>query len=149
MIAVERIDAFSRPETGSEMRPAAEIADGFQSKLELDGRDAKDLLTFVAGGREPGTPDKDLVALHAAAQAYTRHQVAQAIEGGLDPSTALAKAGTVANAVNTADFRSAVHAYESADAARSAVYDNASTAAGIPLGRAVGVRGRGGSRLGR
>jgi hypothetical protein len=137
MTAAERIDAFSRSETGSELRPAAEIADGFQSKLELDGRDAEDLLTFVAAGREPGAPDKDLVALHAAAQAYTRDQVMQAIEGPLDPSTALAKAGTVASAVNTADFRSAVHASESVDAARSAVYDNASTAAGIPLGRAV------------
>jgi hypothetical protein len=61
----------------------------------------------------------------------------QAIAGELKPSIALTQAGTVASAVNTADFRSAVHTYESVDAARSAVYDNASTAAGIPLGRVV------------
>jgi hypothetical protein len=139
MTAAERIDAFSRSDADSatEVFPATQTTDGFQSVLKLGGRDAEDVLTFIAAGREPGSPDKDLIALHATAQAYTRDQVMQAIEGELKPSIALTQAGAVANAVNTADFRSAVHAYESADAARSAVYDNASTAAGIPLGRAV------------
>jgi hypothetical protein len=132
--AAEHIDAFSGSNTGSkpEVYPAAEIAEGFLSQLELAGRDAEDVLTFVAAGREPGTPDKDLIALHTAAQAYTRHQVMQAIAGELDPSTALIQAGSVANAVNTADFRSAMHADESVDAAWPAVYDDVSAVAGIP-----------------
>jgi uncharacterized protein YukE len=135
----EHVDAFSRSDTGSktEVRPPSETADGFLSKLVLGGRDAEDVLTFVAAGREPGEPDRDLIALHAAAQAYTSHQVQLATAGELDPSTAMSQAGTVMKAVNTADFRSAMQAYESADAAKSAVYENASTVAGIPLGRAV------------
>jgi hypothetical protein len=137
LTTAEHIDAFNQYEGGSLVRPADEIDGQFLSKIELDPRDAEDLLTFVAAGRKPGEPDEDLIALHAAAQAYTRDQVMQAIEEGTDPSTALTQAGTVTRAVNIADFRSAVQAYESVDAARSAVYDNASTVAGIPLGRAV------------
>jgi trimeric autotransporter adhesin len=137
MTAAEHIDALNKYEGGSLVRPADEIDGQFLSKLELGPRDAEDLLTFVAAGRRPGEPDEDLIALHAAAQAYTSDQVMQAIENGADPSTALTQAGTIARAVNTADFRSAVQAYESVDAARSAVYDHASTVAGIPLGRAV------------
>jgi hypothetical protein len=135
--AAEHIDAFSTSGPGSEVRPAAEIADGFLSKLELDGRYARDLLTFVAAGREPGSPDKDLIALHTAAKAYTRDQVMHAIEGALDPSTALILAGTAVNAVKSADFRSAMHAYESVDTAWSAVYDDVSAVARIPLCRDV------------
>jgi hypothetical protein len=139
MTAAEHIDAFSRSDTGSktEVRPPAETTNGFLSKLELGGRDAEDVLTFVAAGREPGKPDHDLIALHAAAQAYTSHQVQLATAGELDPSTAMTRAGTVTSAVNTADLRSAVQAYESVDSARSAAYENASTVAGVPLGRAV------------
>jgi hypothetical protein len=95
------------------------------------------VLTFVAAGRELGTPDKDLIALHAAARAYTRDRVMHAVEGPLYPSTALIQAGCVANAVNTADFRSAMHAYESVDAAWSAVYDDVLAVAGSPRGRDV------------
>jgi hypothetical protein len=137
MTAAEHIDGFVKYAGGSDVRPADEIDGRFLAKLELGPRDAADLLTFVAAGRKPGEPDEDLIALHAAAQAYTRGQVMQAIEGGADPSDALTKAGIIAKAVNTADFRSAVQAYESVDAAGSAVYDNASSVAGIPLGRAV------------
>jgi hypothetical protein len=137
LTAAEHVDAFIRYDGGSAVRPSDEIDGQFLSKLELGPRDAADLLTFVAAGRRPGEPDEDLIALHAAAQAYTRHHVMQAIEDGADPSTALTEAGTIAKAVNTADFRSAVQAYESVDAAWSAVYDNASNVAGIPLGRAV------------
>ncbi|QYN32659.1 hypothetical protein K1T35_29345 [Pseudonocardia sp. DSM 110487] len=137
LTAAEHVDAFIRYAGGSAVRPSDEIDGQFLSKLELGPRDAADLLTFVAAGRRPGEPDEDLIALHAAAQAYTRHHVMQAIEDGADPSTALTEAGTIAKAVNTADFRSAVQAYESEDAAWSAVYDNASNVAGIPLGRAV------------
>jgi uncharacterized protein YukE len=137
LTAAEHIDALNKYDGGSLVRPADEIDGQFLSKLELDPRDAEDLLTFVAAGRKPGEPDEDLIALHAAAHAYTHHQVMHAIEAGADPSTALIQAGTVTRAVNMADFRSAVRAYESDDAARSAVYDNASTVAGIPLGRAV------------
>jgi uncharacterized protein YukE len=137
MTAAEHIDALNKYEGGSLVRPADEIDGQFLSKLELGPRDAEDLLTFVAAGRRPGEPDEDLIALHVAAQAYTSDQVIEAVENGADPSTALTQAGTVARAVNIADFRSAVQAYESDDAARSAVYDHASTVAGIPLGRAV------------
>ncbi|QYN32657.1 hypothetical protein K1T35_29335 [Pseudonocardia sp. DSM 110487] len=138
MTVAEHIDAFSTSETrsGAEMPLAAQAIDGYLSELEPSGGGAADVLTFVAAGREPGAPDRDLIALHTASQAYTRHQIVQAIEGPLDPSTALAKAGRVANAVNTADFRSAMHAHESVDAASSAVYDNVSAVYDIPLGRA-------------
>jgi hypothetical protein len=137
LIAAEHIDAFNQYEGGSLVRPADEVDGQFLSKLELDPRDAENLLTFVAAGRTPGEPDEDLIALHAAAQAYTRDQIMQVVEDGADPSAALIQAGTITRAVNIADFRSAVQAYESVDAARSAVYDNASTVAGVPLGRAV------------
>jgi hypothetical protein len=139
MTAAEHIDAFSRPDAiaKTEVRPAAEVPGGFLSQLLLGGRDAEDVLTFVAAGRDPGEPDRDLITLHAAAQAYTSHQVQLATAGELDPSTAMKQAGSVTRAVNMADFRSAMQAYESADAAKSAVYENASTVAGIPLGRAV------------
>jgi hypothetical protein len=138
MTVAEHIDAFSRAETrsGAEMPLAAQTAHGYLSELEPSRGGAADVLTFVAAGREPGAPDRDLIALHTASQAYTRHQIVQAIEGPLDPSTALAEAGRVANAVNTADFRSAMRAYESVDAAGSAVYDNVSAVYDIPLDRA-------------
>jgi hypothetical protein len=138
MTVAEHIDTLSRSETrsGAEMPLAAQTTDGYLSELEPSGGGAADVLTFVAAGREPRAPDRDLVALHAASQAYTRHQIVQAIEGPLDPSTALAKAGRVANAVNTADFRSAMHAYESVDAASAAVYDNVSAVYDTPLGPA-------------
>jgi hypothetical protein len=140
-IAAEHIDAFSRSDTASdpETRPAEKVGGGWLSRFELSGRDAKDMLTFVAAGRVPGEPDRDLIALHAAAQAYTRDQATRAIEGELDPSTALTKAGNVTSAVNAADFRSAMQVYESDDAAKAAVYDNLSSVAGIPLDRAVEV----------
>jgi hypothetical protein len=139
MTVAEHIDAFGRSETrsGAEMPLAAQATDGYLSELEPGGGGAADVLTFVAAGREPSAPDRDLIALHTASQAYTRHQIVQAIEGLLDPSTALAKAGRVANAVNTADFRSAMRAYESFDAAGLAVYDNVSAVHNIPLGHAV------------
>jgi hypothetical protein len=139
MTAAEYIDVFSRSDRGAaaEVRTAAEIGGQFMSKFELSGRDAEDMLTFIAAGRKPGEPDEDLIALHTAAQAYTRHQIAQAIVGELDPSTALSQAGTVTKAVNTADLRSAMQAYESDDAAAMAVYDNLTAVAGIPLDRAV------------
>jgi hypothetical protein len=138
MTVAEHIDAFSSSETrsGAEIPLAAQTADGYLSELEPSGGGAADVLTFVAAGREPGALDRDLIALHTASQAYTRDQIVQAIEGLLDPSTALARAGRVANAVNTADFRSAMHVYESVDAAGSAVYDNVSAVYDIPLDRA-------------
>jgi hypothetical protein len=139
MTVAEHIDAFSRSETrsGAEMPLAAQASDGYLSGLEPSGGGAADVLTFVAAGREPGAPDRDLIALHTASQAYTRHQIVQAIEARLDPSAALAEAGRVANAVNTADFRSAMQAYESVDVASVAVYDNVSAVYDIPLDRAA------------
>ncbi len=139
MTVAEHIDAFSRAETrsGAEMPLAAQNTDGYLSELEPSGGGAADVLTFVAAGREPGAPGRDLIALHTAAQAYTRHQIVQAIGGQLEPLAALAEGGRVANAVNTADFRSAMRAYESIDAAGLAVYDNVLAVHNIPLDRAV------------
>ncbi len=140
MIAAERIDAFSSTDASSapEVFPAAATAGGFQAHLSLGARDGQDVLTFVGAGRDPAAgADRESLAMHTAAQLYTRDQVALAATGHLDPATALGRAGAVTDAVNTAHFRTAMHAYGDADAAAQSVYDNVTTAAGIPLDRAV------------
>jgi hypothetical protein len=61
----------------------------------------------------------------------------QAASGAVDPGTAFGTAGSVAAAVNAADFRTAMHVHDDADAARKSVFENGSLAAGVVVDQAV------------
>jgi hypothetical protein len=138
-IVAENIDAFGSNSDGlADVYRATGTPDGYYSGIGLGARDAQDVLTFVGAGRDPAAPvDPDLVRVHAAAQEFTRSQVLHAAAGTEDPTTALGQAGSVAAAVNTADFRTAMQAYGDADAARTEVFENLTTVAELPIGQTV------------
>ena len=95
------------------------------------------MLTFIGAGRPDDGPDADLVQVHVAAQQFTQHEIQQAALGAQDPGTAFGTAGSVNAAVNTADFRSAMHLHDDADAARKSMFENGSLAAGVVVDKAV------------
>jgi len=137
-IVVDNIDAFGRPSNAAVDAFSSErIAEGQYGGFRLGLRDAQDALTFVGAGRPEEGPDADLVRVHAAAQQFTRHEVEQAALGLRDPNTAFSTAGAVAAAVNTADFRTAMHVHDDLDAARTKLFENGSVAAGLAADQAV------------
>ncbi len=137
-IVTDNIDAFGRDSDAAvDVFAPARIAEGQYGGFSLGKQDAQDVLTFVGAGRSADGPDADLVRVHVAAQQFTQHQVVQAASGAVDPGTAFGTAGSVAAAVNAADFRTAMHVHDDADAARKSVFENGSLAAGVVVDQAV------------
>ena len=137
-IVVDNIDAFGRDSDAAvDVFTPARIEQGQYGGFSLGRQDAQDVLTFVGAGRPEDGPDADLVRVHVAAGQFTQHQIQQAALGAQDPGTAFGAAGSVTAAVNTADFRSAMHQYDDADAARKSLFENGSLAAGVVVDKAV------------
>ena len=137
-IVVDNIDAFGRDSDAAvDVFTPARIEQGQYGGFSLGRQDAQDVLTFVGAGRPEDGPDADLVRVHVAAGQFTQHQIQQAALGAQDPGTAFSAAGNVTAAVNTADFRSAMHEYDDADAARKSLFENGSLAAGVVVDHAV------------
>jgi hypothetical protein len=137
-IVVDNIDAFGRDSDAAvDVFTPARIEQGQYGGFSLGRQDAQDVLTFVGAGRPEDGPDADLVRVHVAAGQFTQHQIQQAALGAQDPGTAFGAAGNVTAAVNTADFRSAMHEYDDADAARKSLFENGSLAAGVVVDHAV------------
>jgi len=137
-IVVDNIDAFGRDSDAAvDVFAPARIAEGQYGGFSLGRQDAQDVLTFVGAGRPEQGPDADLVRVHAAARQFTQHEVEQAALGRLDPGTAFGTAADVAAAVDTGDFRSAMHVHDNADAARKSLFENGSVAAGLVADQAV------------
>ena len=137
-IVVDNIDAFGRDSDAAvDVFTPARIEQGQYGGFSLGRQDAQDVLTFVGAGRPADGPDADLVRVHVAAGQFTQHQIQQAALGAQDPGTAFSAAGNVTAAVNTADFRSAMHEYDDADAARKSLFENGSLAAGVVVDNAV------------
>ncbi|HEX5811533.1 MAG TPA: hypothetical protein VFY38_05505 [Pseudonocardia sp.] len=139
-IVVDNIDAFGRnSDAAVDVFTPARVPEGQYGGFSLGRQDAQDVLTFVGAGRPADGPDADLVRVHVAAQQYTQHEIAQAALGAQDPGTAFSAAGSVNAAVNTADFRSAMHVHDDADAARKSLFENGSLAAGVVVDKAVEI----------
>ena len=137
-IVVDNIDAFGRDSDAAvDVFTPARIEQGQYGGFSLGRQDAQDVLTFVGAGRPEDGPDADLVRVHVAARQFTQHQIQQAALGAQDPGTAFGTAGSVTAAVNTADFRSAMHVHDDADAARKSLFENGSLAAGVVVDQAV------------
>ena len=137
-IVVDNVDAFGRDSDAAvDVFTPARIEQGQYGGFSLGRQDAQDVLTFVGAGRPDDGPDADLVRVHVAARQFTQHEIAQAALGAQDPGTAFSTAGSVNAAVNTADFRSAMHLHDDADAARKSLFENGSLAAGVVVDKAV------------
>ena len=139
-IVADNINAFgSNSDAAVDVFAAARIPEGYYGGFGLGKQDAQEVLTFIGAGRGADGPDADLVRVHEAAQDFTALQVQRAATGQLDPGTAFGTAGSLAAAVNTADFRTAEQVYGDADAAQTRVFENSSLAAGVLAGKAVDV----------
>ena len=141
-IVVDNIDAFGRDSDAAvDVFTPARIEQGQYGGFSLGRQDAQDVLTFVGAGRPDDGPDADLVRVHVAARQFTQHEIAQAALGAQDPGTAFSTAGSVTAAVNTADFRSAMHLHDDADAdadaARNSLFENGSLASGVVVDKTV------------
>jgi hypothetical protein len=137
-IVTDNIDTFGRDvDTEVFVHEPTRIDEGFYGTFSLGRANAENVLTFVGAGRAADGPDADLVRVHVAAQQFTQHQVEQAASGALDPGLAFGTAGSVAAAVNAADFRTAMHVHDDADAAAKSYFENGSLAAGVVVDQAV------------